>query len=215
MTENWRTQHNDHDSFEPEHVAKFLRENGTGTDNQGRHKLAQILGEYITKKGEVSVVDAACGTAVNWEVFRSYGLNCQYTGLDRTDQFIEHARNLYGDEINLVQGFVQEMPFEDDEHDVVILRHIVEHLADGYENAVREALRVAEKEVILVFFTPLIHSEEDDIRLCEGDNGPYYWNSYSHPKFIKFLTGLGYRFKMERVITEGAAASDIIVRIIK
>lgn len=202
----------DHDYMTPEHVAGFLRNHGTGTDNMGRRYLASIVGQYDNP----TVVDAACGPCVNWEVFKMMGVECQYCGMDRCENFLTYASKQYP-EINLVNGYVQEMPFADESVDVVVMRHIFEHLQDGYEAAIREGLRVASKELVLVFFLDLSDSEEDNISESKPDeNGcTYFWNTYSQPKLMHFLAEFGYQIKGQYVRTPGAAAADTIIRIVK
>lgn len=202
---------NNHDFFKPEHVAKFLRNHKTGTDNLGRQHLASIVRPYS------SVLDVACGTCVNYEVFKNLGVTTKYTGLDLTKNFLAHAKHLYGDEISLQEGSIQQIPFEDGSFDVVIARHIFEHLEDGYEHAIKEVLRVAKKEAVLVFFLDLIDGPNDIIKESEVDeNGcTYWWNTYSSEKLWDFLLTLGVMIKFDYVQTPGAAASDSILRLIK
>ncbi len=215
MTEaNWRIRKDNHDFMQPDHVSNFLRNHNTGVNNIGRFNLAAILANY---PAGTKVLDAACGSCVNYEVFRNHKVPCVYTGLDRTDKLLEEARRRYGDEITLVKGFVQEMPLPDESQDVVILRHIVEHLEEGYELAIKEALRVAKKEVILVFFltprqemTDLIEQSQPDENGCT-----YFWNTYSWPKFTMFIASLGVQIQVKHVRTPGAAHSDTIVRLMK
>jgi ubiquinone/menaquinone biosynthesis C-methylase UbiE len=201
-----------HDFMTEEHIAGFLRNHRTGTDNLGRHTLASI----IAKHDNPLVLDAACGTCVNWEVFKQRGIQCQYTGVDRTLGMLEEAEKRYP-EITLVPGYVQQLPFNDDSHDIVIMRHILEHLQEGYEDAIREGLRVASKELVVVFFLNPSDQEEDTIEESDPDeNGcTYFWNTYSWSKFINFVAELGVAMKCDHVITPGAAHADTIVRLIK
>src|SRR6185436_15019398 len=140
-----------HDFMTPEHIAGFLRNHNTGMNNLGRHRLAAMIREYSNP----TVLDVACGTCVNWEVIKTLGVQCQYTGLDRTKNMLAHAKSLYGNEITLQEGKIQNIPFQDNSFDVVIARHILEHLEEGYEAAIKEILRVASKQVIIVLFVDL------------------------------------------------------------
>lgn len=202
-----------HDFMTEEHIAGFLRNHRTGIDNLGRHALAKIIAQY----SRPVVVDAACGTCVNWDVFKRLGVPCQYIGVDRTKGMLAEANKRYGNEISTREGYVQDLPFDEGEADVVIMRHIVEHLQEGYEDAIREGLRVASKELVLVFFLDPSDQEEDIIQESDPDeNGcTYFWNTYSWRKFTSFVASLGVQMKYDRIITPGAAHADTIVRLIK
>lgn len=202
-----------HDFMEKDHIARFLRNHSTGTDNMGR----KALGSIIAQNPGCTVVDAACGTCVNWEVFRDMSVPCSYIGVDRSVDFLSHAKDLYGDSIELREGYVQDLPFEDGEVEIVIMRHILEHLEDGYEAAITEGLRVAEKELIIVFFLEPSDKEEDEITESEPDeNGcTYFWNTYSYTKLVQFLTTFGYQVTNGQISTPGAAHVDTILRIKK
>lgn len=201
-----------HDFMTKKHIAGFLRNHKTGTDNYGRHALSKIVGQYDNP----IVVDAACGTCVNWEVLQMNNVKCQYIGVDRTKGMLDEAASRYPD-ITLEQGYVQDIPVEDEGADVVIMRHILEHLQEGYEDAVREGLRVAGCELIIVFFLDPSDSLEDDISESEPDeNGcTFFWNTYSWQKFTEFVSTFGVRMETHRIVTPGAAHADTIVRLIK
>lgn len=209
----WRTRKDDHDLLTDEQADSFLRNHMTGPDNQGRRTLGSLLHLHPGAK----VLDAACGGAVNYETFTNMGLDIQYTGLDRTPKLLEAARRRYP-QIDLHEGYVEEMPFEDGEFDIVILRHILEHLEEGYEVAVKEALRVASKEVVVVFFlTPTMADDHQLEERPSGDNTGYthWWNTYSWPLFAGFVKPLVSDVQTRQVITPGAAHCDTIVRLIK
>jgi len=210
---DYQTRRDNHDFMTEEHISVFLRNHNTGTNNRGRHRLASLLFEYQ----QPTVLDVACGSCVNWEVFKGRGLDCQYTGLDRTKKMLAHAQALYGDEIKLQEGFIQSLPFQDSAFDIVIARHIIEHLGEGYEQAIKEVYRVASKEAIIVLFVDLANGPDDEIKESDPDeNGcTYFWNTYAHDKFMTFLGTLGCRVSVEYVVTPNAAANDTIIRLIK
>lgn len=202
-----------HDFMTTEHISRFLRNHKTGIDNLGRRTLASIIAEYDNPR----ILDAACGTCVNWEVFKMLKVPCQYIGVDRTKGMLDEAKKRYGPEIVLHQGYIQELPVADDSVDIVIMRHILEHLQEGYEQAIRDGLRVASKELVVVFFLMPSNKIDDEVIESEPDeNGcTYFWNTYSWNKFTEFVSTLGVQMKTERVITPGAAHPDFIVRLIK
>lgn len=216
---NYKDRKDTHDYFTPEHVQVFLRNHRTGLDNQGRQYLGHIVKLYGTGP-EVKFLDIACCTGTTFETIKLMGLNISYTGIDRTKQFLAHARNLYKDyqpRPEFLEGYAQELPFKDGEFDLVCIRHLLEHLPDGYEAAIKEAVRVASKEAIIVFFLEP-HSGSEDIIKEEGPDErgcTYYWNNYSRSKLLKFLSQFGCQIKVERVETPGAAHADLIIRLIK
>lgn len=209
----WITRKDDHDLLTDEQADNFLRNHMTGPDNVGRHALGSLLMLYPGGK----VLDAACGSAINYETFTKMGIDIHYTGIDRTVKLLEAAKRRYPG-IDVCQGYVEEMPFGDGDYDVVIFRHLLEHLVEGYEVAVKEALRVASKEVIVVFFlTPANTKEHQLEERPSGDNTGYthHWNTYSWPKFRRFAEPLVTEIKTIHVQTPGAAHADTIVRLIK
>jgi ubiquinone/menaquinone biosynthesis C-methylase UbiE len=210
----WRDRKDNHDFMQPEHVQNFLRNHNTGVNNLGRLYLASIISQHGPG---TTVLDAACGSCVNYEVFKNHHVQCNYTGLDRTEKLLEEAKRRYGNEITFVKGFVQEIPLPEESQDVVILRHILEHLEEGYEIAIKEALRVAKKEVVVVFFLAPHGGPQDQMSESQPDeNGcTYWWNTYSWSKFTQFIASLGVQLQVRSVATPGAAHSDTIVRIIK
>lgn len=219
MDKPWLTRPNDHDFFVKDHVARFLRNHGTGTDNRGRHAIADIIQSYGR---ELVVADLAGGTGVNYSVFKARGLPVKYLLIDRTKQFLEHAKELYADEIETRYGFIQELDMADNSVDIAILRHIGEHiLPEEFEMAIKEALRVAKSEVIVVFFNQLTNEDEHkvEVRSSNIEGHPeitHLWNEYSYKKFVSFLETLSLSDIQGAVIsTPHAAATDTLFRLIK
>lgn len=205
-----------HDYFDDELVARFLRNHHTGIDNLGRHYLANIIKQYDNP----TILDVACGTCVNWEVFKLLKVPCTYIGYDRTQKLLDHATKLYGDEIQLIQGYAQELNnyFQSNSVDVVILRHILEHIPNGeYQDIIRQALKIAKKELIIVFFETPTNDSNDTIE----ERGPdergcfYWWNKYSMPKFLEFVDSINGKLVDPPICIETpfAAAPDTILRV--
>ncbi len=200
-------------------VSGFLRHHRTGTDNLGRVALGRII-QTVPITSCPTVLDVACGTAVNWETWKSIGVQCAYTGLDSTQALLDEAKRRYGNDITLAKGFAQELPFQDGEFDVVVVRHLLEHVQEGYETIITEALRVARTEAVVVFFIDPHEGSEDIIEerasgLAGHPEITHHWNTYSWPQFTQFIAGLGVQMKVGRVVTPGAAHADTIVRLIK
>jgi len=215
---SYKTHSNDHDFFTAEHAANFLRNHRTGIDNFGRQRLGQILASYENPR----VLDVACGTAVNHECWKAMNVEHQYTGFDLTQQFVDIAAEKYP-EARMEQGFCQELTekFESDSFDVVLIRHLLEHIHAGeYQETIRQALEVAKTELIIVFFLHPHNGAEDIIeeRSSNVEGHPevtHFWNSYSWQKLQVFFAELGVRMTSEIIPTPGAAHHDLIVRLQK
>ena len=208
----------DHDirGKDPEWVKNFLRNHNTGTNNLGRQYLGHILLSY----NNPTVLDVACGTAVNHETWNLMQVKHQYIGLDSTQALLDEAGQRYCDDIQLVKGFAQDLPFQDNQFDIIVIRHLLEHLHEGYAKVIREGLRVAKKELIVVFFLDPSDQEADLIEernsgIAEHPYITHHWNIYSWLKFTQFVAELGVQIKVNRVVTPGAAHADTIVRLIK
>ncbi len=180
----WKGNKNLHDTLDHDYLKnKFLRIPGEGIDNTGRIKLAELV------KGKGSILDVACGTCVNYELMK----DLNYHGFDLTQQMLDVALELYPElEGKLYNGSIQGMGFIDNEFDVVIARHIFEHIPDWRE-AMTECLRVAKKYCYFIFY---IHptKEPEEIKYVEnGTEGAYYLNRYNIDDVESVFKG--YEFK--------------------
>jgi len=77
---------------------------------------------------------------------------------------------------SLQTASAQDLPFEDGVFNVVIIKHIVEHLPNP-EQAIREIRRVLEKNGVLILATPNLGSL---LKPCKGDG----WIGYQDPTHI-------------------------------
>lgn len=93
------------------------------------------------------ILDAACGRGYLVERIRKLeNHNLEITGLD-----IVLPENLVIEDNNvrLVKGFIEALPFPDKSFDTVLCTHALEHIPE-YQKAIHELLRVAEKRVIII-----------------------------------------------------------------
>ena len=155
-------------------IIGFLRSGPEGVDSPSRRKIREILLQFPG----ATLLDAACGPAVELEGYRKYGINVDYTGIDATPKMIEHARKMFPDD-KFRLGNIEDIEAADDSFDVVLARHIFEHLP-YYRQAMKECFRVAKRAVIVNFFIELNDTEKDVIT-TRGKN--YYNNCYSRKLF--------------------------------
>lgn len=128
-----------------------------------------------------SLLDVGCGPGCVYENLLRRGRRVTYRGLDTCRSFVEACREMFpqGD---FRFGDALALDETDGSWDTVLLRHVLEH-TPGYEIAVREAMRVARKRVIVVKWRPL-YNQDDKIE-DKGDGG--YCSDYNKDRFVDFL----------------------------
>lgn len=160
-------------------IQGFLRSEQEGIDSPSRRKIREILLEYPG----ATLLDVACGPAVELEGYKKYGIDVDYTGLDVTPKMLNHARRIFPDD-KFKLGDITNIDEADHAFDIVLARHVFEHLPH-YRDALKECFRVAKRAVIVNFFIELNDAGRDMIT-TRGKN--YYNNCYSRKLFEDFLT---------------------------
>ena len=154
--------------------------------------LASNAFEYIFKSvvnptaGE-RALDVGCGEGDSLILLDKIGLDV--TGLDSSVPMILKAKENFSSKYALKLGQAEELPFEDNEFDVVTFINTIGFLDKPVES-LREAGRVANRKVFIGFFNPL--SPYGFINMFRGLAG----NS-----FLKNSTRYNI-YKVKRIITE-------------
>jgi len=162
-------------------IRNFLTSEREGIESRSRKKIREILSEFPG----ASLLDVACGPAIELDGYKKYGLNINCTGMDFAENMIDVAKSKHPGETFLL-GDINAIPFDGDSFDIVLARHIFEHLPH-YRKPLAECIRVARKMVIVNFFIQLNDTQNDEITTRGGN---IYNNSYSRKKFENFIKGL-------------------------
>ncbi len=171
------------EKWSEEDLYGFLRaeyeEGFPGIDYPSRAKVRELVCD------NVSVLDVGCSTGVEYEGFKKYGPYVKYTGVDFTPNSVRIAAKLFP-EVPFLMGDIRALPFSAKSFDVVLARHIFEHLPE-IERALGELLRVARQKVIIVFFLELqnLRGLEKRDENLEGDK-IFDW-TYDRSYFYEFL----------------------------
>jgi SAM-dependent methyltransferase len=109
-----------------------------------RRKKEFILELLKPLEGE-RMLDLACGTGHNLLFFRRKG--CNVTGLDSSPKLLDISRERLGERADLHLGTFEDLPFSDNEFDIVTLTSL-EHI-DTPKAALEEALRVCKGRIFI------------------------------------------------------------------
>jgi 2-polyprenyl-3-methyl-5-hydroxy-6-metoxy-1,4-benzoquinol methylase len=128
------------------------------------------------------------------DTFETVGLDLNFWAVKQSRSVVKKSA--------LQTASAQELPFEDGSFNVVIIKHIVEHLADPAK-AINEIGRVTEKDGVLILATPNLASL---LKPWKGDR----WIGYQDPthislkapqEWLDLIRNAG--FELKRVFADG------------
>lgn len=123
-----------------------------------------------------TLLDVGVLSTVTLEKMIERGLDTTgYVGVDISPPIIRDARRRHPD-TRWVQASIEELPFDDASFDVVLVRHVLEHLSSP-KRAIAEVARVCRRAALLCFFMPL--SEKESLRKDIYPNGYIFHNTWS------------------------------------
>jgi SAM-dependent methyltransferase len=111
-------------------------------DSRGEKLILELA---FPRAGE-RLLDVGCGAGEHLLFFRNQG--CSVTGVDVSFARIEAAKNKMGHRADIQEGRAEDLPFSDNEFDVVTLISTLEYSADP-ERAISEAIRVSRDRVFV------------------------------------------------------------------
>jgi len=104
----------------------------------------------IAAKVGGSALDVGCETCLAYPHFMKLGL--EYSGIDFTEKFVDYDVER-GIDVRLASAM--DIPFEDSSFDSVFCKDLLEHIhPDDVLTVIREMLRVARRQVFIVWFLP-------------------------------------------------------------
>lgn len=156
-----------------------------------------------------SVLDLGSGPSTE---LASYKLDDElndvmYVGLDGSERMIQLASERYPG-VRLVKGTVNKTPFDERSFDAVVIKHVLEHQPNGYEQTIVESIRVAKKCVVIDFFHAPMKFGVPDINIKDLKGHANNW--YNRRKFEGFLDSLPIA-SWERTSCEGNAGQVAVV----
>ena len=174
-----------------------------GTCNAKSRMLAR---EHVKNKEYTQLLDVPCGTCIEYFGYVQDDIKIDYTGLDITKYLVNRAKSMG---INAVEGSIENLPFEDSSFELVYIRHLLEHL-DDYKLALSEAIRVAQKEVLVVFFIHPSLTNPDNISPAIINNALLYHNRYNRANLSSYVYE---HAKVNRIEWENVDEKEIIMHV--
>lgn len=113
----------------------------------------ELISEKIRKSGAKSVLEVGCGTTVNLVLLSEKHPDVRFHGIDYVPERIQEGRKYFGDRldaIELAQGDVSKLAFEDEAIDLVYSIHCLEQCERIIKDALDNMLRVARKAVVMI-----------------------------------------------------------------
>lgn len=139
--------------------------------------------QYVAKQGYKSIIDCGCGLATDYFGFKNDNYQIDYTGLDSCKYLVQLNAN-YG--IHMIEAELEApLDIADNSYECVYCREVLEHLA-SYEITLSEFIRIANKEVLIVFFIKPDDSEE----INYWDAEDLYHNKYEKEKLETFIRSI-------------------------
>lgn len=180
-------------------------------------KHAGLIREMQERKF-TNILEVACGTGCNIQNFQDIGL--EYTGLDISETAIAMAMIKYPANRYINLGICDCKMIRDESFDVVYSSSMLEHIG-YYKEAIMEMVRLAKKEVWILFFEGL--SSDDDHKVdfhpyteteisgvdkdifgrkvvlqdhIHEKNKGWYWNRYSKKKIMELFEVTTFRVEI-------------------
>lgn len=146
----------------------------------------QRLAELVAARPEERLLEVGCGSGRHLALLKNRGLDV--VGVEKDPNLIEQARRMLSNRHLVQAGQPEDLPFEDNTFDVVILNRSLNYcLSPG--RAVAEAARVANRRLVIETINPLSWLGFK-LRLAGGDNRPeHMFRSAGLKRLIKESLG--------------------------
>lgn len=116
----------------------------TGMYIDAREK--NLILDLLEPRAGERLLDIGCGTGDHLFLYHAKG--CHVTGIDPSPFMLDIARKKFGSQADLQQGSAEDLPFSDNEFDIVTMMTSLEFTTDP-QKAIREAIRVCRGRIFL------------------------------------------------------------------
>jgi SAM-dependent methyltransferase len=120
----------------------------TPRDNYIFSRQKELVLDLITPLAGERLLDIGCGTGNNLQIFSEKW--CSLTGIDSSREKLEIARQKHGNHAEFILADPGDIPFSDNEFDIVTIINFLEIAADP-QKVIEEAIRVCRGRVFIGF----------------------------------------------------------------
>ena len=167
-----------------EQIEKFLSDAEEGANHPSRKKVIELL------SGWKSVLDVGCGPGIAFEMVQQAYPLMEYVGvgIDVTDKFIVYCRRRFPERQDCFRTLsIFELDKISRTFDVVMCRHLLEHLPD-YREALAQMYAKAERKLLVVFYLPPKPLRWGRNKIDMRYESPlFYTHVYDLGRFLNFL----------------------------
>lgn len=171
------------------------------TDNYKKHTHKNpiqrfLLGNFfknlvnLTKAKTVdSILDVGCGEGFTLNRLKENGIGKKLEGIEYLQAAIDLGKKTYPD-IKITKGNIYELPYRDNEFDLVLCTEVLEHLEDP-EKALKELVRVSRKYLVIsvpnepFFMLAQLIRGKNWSRFGNDIEHINHWTMLGFPKFVK------------------------------
>jgi 2-polyprenyl-3-methyl-5-hydroxy-6-metoxy-1,4-benzoquinol methylase len=147
------------------------------------------LVNLTTAKTVDSILDVGCGEGFTLNRLKENGIGKKLEGIEYLDTAIALGRKTYPD-IKITKGNIYELPYKDNEFDLVLCTEVLEHL-EKPEKALKELVRVSRKYLVIsvpnepFFMLAQLIRGKNWSRLGNDIEHINHWTMFGFPQFVK------------------------------
>lgn len=162
-------------SLDDEGRMKWFKAGLAGSDSKSR----KVVKEHIIDQGHQSMLDCGAGPCLDWPNYKDV---IDYRACDFAERWEKQAAEKG---IPFLRSSIEDIKLPDNSVDVTYCRHVLEHLY-FYEKALTELIRVASKEVVVIFFNMNDGIEWDNTCILDsGDETVRFYNNQYSPRTVE------------------------------
>ena len=144
-----------------------------------------------------SILDIGCGGGILYKAISELPTDIYYEGIDITPKMISCARRLFPDATFRI-GDATNLPYTDGSFDLCVVAHVIEHQPPNRaKQIISEAMSVARRAVILIFFIPPSNVREEQIKIAKDHEG-FFANVYNHGWIMEIICSTDKNCSIER-----------------